>query len=357
MTKNIKKSLVLLVKISLILSIFVFLFYQASRNNAFSEFLDHPKHWGYLTLAFLANFVGLSITIFRWQYLLNAIGVPLKLKEAFRIGFLSFLFNLAPVGIVTGDGIRFYMLFHQFPNERAKSFAGIVMDRAIGLYVMFLIAVVAIFATGFYTLSGTSVAMPFLSVATIVPGMLFLLGISTVVALLVLLPDLTRGTGAKLLDRCCGRIPKLKSVILAVQGYRNHKSVLLIAGTMTIAVHTLFSLGIWLIAIGFYGYAPTAADHLVLHPVANVTQLIPLAAGPYEMVLDNMYTFYTIIHTADSKTYWLGYGLLIALGYRLISILLGGIGILYYFFGQKASDFSYQESGDGDKASESGSDS
>ncbi len=320
-----KKALTLLIKVSLILSIFIFLFYQAHENDAFSEFWSRPKHWGYLILAFLSNFAAVSITIFRWQFLLNSVDVPLKTKQAFRIGYLSFLFNLAPVGIVTGDGIRFYMLFHRFPDARAKSFASIVMDRAIGLYVMFLVAVIAIYATGFNANPGTPDDTAF--VATIVRGMLILLGVSTAVALLVLLPDLTRGVGLRLLDRCCGRVPKLKSVVLAVQGYRNHKRALFAAGAMTFAVHILFSLGIWLIALGFYGYAPTAADHLVLHPVANVTQLIPLAAGPYEMVLDKMYTFFPI---AGHETYRAGYGLLIALGYRIISLLLGGIGALFY---------------------------
>ena len=325
MKNTVKKSLLFLMKASVILSIFIFLFYQAYQNDAFTEFLNRPKNWGYLGLTFLANFVALSITIIRWQFLLKAVGVPLKMKEALRIGFLSFLFNLAPVGIVTGDGIRFYMLFHQFPNARAKCFAGIVMDRAIGLYIMFLIAVIAIFATGYYAYSGTAGDVAY--IAAIVRGMLLLLVMATAVALLVLLPDLTHGTGARLLDRCCGRVPKLKSVILAVQGYRNHKRSLFTAGAMTFAVHWLFSLGIWLIALGFYGYAPGAAEHLVLHPVANVTQLIPLAAGPYEMVLDKIYTFCPI---AGHETYRPGYGLLIALGYRFISLLLGGVGVLFY---------------------------
>ena len=325
MQKSIKKTLLFLIKTSVILSIFIFLFYQASSNDVFAKFWNRPKNWGLLALAFLANFVALSITIIRWQFLLKAVGVPLKLKEAFRIGFLSFLFNLAPVGIVTGDGIRFYMLFHQFPEDRAKSFAAIVMDRAIGLYIMFLIAVIAIFATGFYAYTGEpgDVAI----ITAIVRGMLFLLIISTIVAILVLLPDLTRGTGARLLDQCCGRVPKLKPVILAVQGYRNHIGSLFTAGAMTFAVHGLFSLGIWLIALGFFGYAPSATEHLVLHPVANVTQMIPLAAGPYEMVLDTLYPFFPI---AGHETYLAGYGLLIALGYRLISVLLGGIGALFY---------------------------
>jgi len=338
MNQTIKKTLLFLIKAAIILSIFVYLFYQAYHNDAFSEFLTRPKNWGYLGLALLAHCVAVTITIVRWQFLLKALGVPLKLQEALRIGYLSFLFNLAPVGIVSGDGVRFYMLFHRFPEDRAKSFASIVMDRAIGLYIMFLIAVVAIFTTGFHSLQITPGDMAF--VATIVRGMLLLLGLSTAIALLVLLPDLKRGTGARLLDRCCGRVPKLKSVLLAVQGYRYHKRALVTAGMMTFAVHGLFCYGIWLIALGFYGYAPSAAEHLVLHPVANVTQLIPLAAGPYEMVLDKIYTFFPI---AGHETYRCGYGLLIALGYRLISLLLGGIGVLYYLTGLQTSGFRFQD--------------
>ena len=131
MKKTIKPPLLFLMKAAAILSIFAFLFYQACQNDndALTQFWQHPKNWGYLALAFLANMTALTITFIRWQFLLKSVGVPLKLREALRIGFLSFLFNLAPVGIVTGDGIRFYMLFHRFPADRARSFAGIVMDR------------------------------------------------------------------------------------------------------------------------------------------------------------------------------------------------------------------------------------
>jgi len=193
------------------------------------------------------------------------------------------------------------------------------------LYVMFLVAVVAIFTTGFY-ISPESSGEP-VSVSTIVRVMLLLFGVSTIFALLVLLPNLTQGNGGRLLDRFCRRVPRVKSLVLAVQEYRNHKRMLLASGLMTVLVHLLFSLGIWLIALGFFGFAPSAADHLVLHPVANVTQMIPLSLGPYEAVLDNMYTIFSI---AGHDSYKVGYGLVIALGYRIISLLLGGAGALFY---------------------------
>lgn len=325
MKTKLKKTSILFIKAILIFSIFAFLFYQAYQNDAFTEFLNRPKHWGYLILAVLANFAALSITVFRWRYLLRSVGVPFRFKESLRIGYMSFLLNLAPVGIVTGDGFRMYVLFRAFPEARAKCFAAIMMDRAIGLYVMLLVAACAIFASGFYAFPGT--ANDTALIATTVKGMLILIAVATILALLVLLPDLTKGRGKRLLDQCCGRVPKLKSGILAVQAYRNHKRVLFVSGTMTIFVHVLFSLGIWLIALGFFGYAPTALEHLVLHPVANVTQLIPLSLGPYEMVLDKLYTFFFI---AGHETYKPGFGLLVALGYRLISLLLGGLGAVFY---------------------------
>ena len=331
MKKKLKKVSVVFLKTSAILVIFAFLFYQASQNDSFSDFWNLPKNWGYLTLAFAANFIALTITIIRWRLLLNVVDVPLKRKEALRIGYLTFLFNLAPVGIVTGDGIRLYMIFQQFPQDKAKGFASVIMDRAIGLYVMFLVVVVAIFATGFHISPESSGDTFFVS--TVVRTMLLLLGVSTVFALLVLLPNLTQGRGGRLLDRFCRRVPRVKSFILAVQEYRYHKRMLLVSGLMTVLVHLLFSFGIWLIALGFFGFAPSAADHLVLHPVANVTQIIPLSLGPYEMVLDKMYTIFPI---AGHDTYKAGYGLLIALGYRIISLLLGGTGALFYLCSGKS---------------------
>ena len=322
MKKKLKKVSAVFLKTSAILAIFVFLFYQARQNDSFSDFWNSPKNWRYLSLSFVANFIALTITIVRWRLLLNVVGVPLKRKEALRIGYLTFLFNLAPVGVVTGDGIRLYMIFQQFPQDKAKAFASVVMDRAIGLYVMFLMAVVAIFATGFYASSALSD-----NVATIVLAMLLLLGVSTAFALFVLLPNLTQGRGGRLLDRFCRGMPRVKSLILAVQEYRNHKRMLLVSGILTVLVHLLFSLGIWLIALGFFSFAPSATDHLVLHPVANVTQMIPLSLGPYETVLDKMYPIFSI---AGHDCYKAGYGLIIALGYRIISLLLGGAGALFY---------------------------
>ena len=72
------------------------------------------------------------------------------MKDALRIGFLGFLFNLAPLGIVAGDLLKAVMLARENPGHRAKSAASVIMDRVVGLYVLFVVASAGILLTGFY---------------------------------------------------------------------------------------------------------------------------------------------------------------------------------------------------------------
>jgi hypothetical protein len=60
----------------------------------------------------------------------------------------------------------------------------------------------------------------------------------------------------------------------------------------------------------------------MLHNVANLTSMIPLAAGPYELVLEQLYHLLT-------KS--VGMGLIIALMYRLTAICVAVVGIIYYY--------------------------
>ena len=43
------------------------------------------------------------VTLIRWCYLVRALGLTLSMRDALRIGFLGYLFNLAPMEI--GGGV------------------------------------------------------------------------------------------------------------------------------------------------------------------------------------------------------------------------------------------------------------
>ena len=93
------------------------------------------------------------ITMVRWWYLVRALGIDFSLPDAMRIGFLGYLFNLAPTGIVGGDLLKAWMLAREKPGNRAKALASVMVDRIVGLYVLFLVAAAGVFFTGFWDIA------------------------------------------------------------------------------------------------------------------------------------------------------------------------------------------------------------
>ena len=54
--------------------------------------------WGLLVVGTILAGAGIALTIIRWCYLVRAMGIPLRMRDAMRIGCLGYLFNLAPDG-------------------------------------------------------------------------------------------------------------------------------------------------------------------------------------------------------------------------------------------------------------------
>ena len=206
------------------------------------------------------------------------------MKSALRIGFLGYLFNLAPLGIIGGDLLKVVMLSRQFHRKRAKSFASVIVDRVIGLYVLFIVASVAILLTGFWRLP-----RPEIRVICLIVWVLTAVG--TVGILILASPALTGGR----LTRVLGGLPyvgrPINSLFEALRLYRSKPGVLATAVLMSAAVHSLFTIGVYFIALGLYknSLVLPLADHFVMLPVSGATGVIPLCVGPMEAVLGLLY--------------------------------------------------------------------
>lgn len=323
----------MLLKVGISAAIIGYLVYDATHSkengNVFANLLEQPKQWSSLAAAWLFCAVGVMFTFVRWWYLVRALDVPFSFRNAIRISFWGYLFNLAPLGIVGGDLVKTVMLGHEQPKCRAKALASVLVDRILGLYILFVVASAAILITGFWRLDVPDIFQTKWISFGIYEICLLTFGLTAAgtVGLLILLgPDASDGA----ITRAIGRTPRigrsLESVILAVRMYRNKPGVLFFSCVLSVGVHCSFAVGCYLIACGLPGNHLSLADHFVVMPLSAATQVIPLPLGPFEAVLDCLYSHVPVAGTPILK----GQGLVVALVYRLITLLIAGMGIFYY---------------------------
>lgn len=298
-------------------------------GNVFANLVHQPKRWDMLAAAWVSCTLAVLLTFLRWWYLVRALGVPCRFRDAIRISFWGFLFNLAPLGIVGGDVVKAVMLDHEHPHNRAKAVASVLVDRVIGLYVLFLVASAAILLTGFWQINVPDIFWtPWFNISIFATCMAtFCLTIAGTVALgIVLGPEALVNRAIQAI----GRIPRagkpLESLIVAVRMYNRKPQVLTLSALMTVGVHGLFAIGCYLIACGLPGNRLPWTQYFVVIPLSAASQVIPLPLGPFEGILK---CFYDRLPVAGSPIL-AGQGLVVALAYRVIMILIAVLGIRYY---------------------------
>ena len=306
-------------KVAISAAILGYLVYDAVQNNVFANLVAQPKRWDMLAGAWACCTVAVLLTFLRWWCLVLALDVPFPFADSIRISFWGFLFNLAPLGIVGGDVAKAVMLGHEHPKCRTKALASVMVDRVIGLYILFIVVTVAILLSGFWKIEVADIRW--------ICNLVFLVTIASTIGLAIVMgPDLTKGRINQLINRIPRVGPHLEKLIDAVRMYNRKPRALAIASLLTVGVHSFFAIGCYLIACGLPGNHLTLADHFVVMPLSSAAGVLPLPMGPFEFVLDFLYTHVPVAPPPIAA----GQGLIVALVYRLIMLLIAALGIFYY---------------------------
>jgi glycosyltransferase 2 family protein len=326
----VKRLLITLLKITISVAIIGYLVYDATRGknhaNVFADLVRQPKQWHMLAAALVACAAATMLTFIRWWYLVRALDVPCPFGDGIRISFWGCLLNMAPLGIVGGDVVKAVMLSHEHPQDRAKAVASVLVDRTIGLYLLFIVASAAILLTGFWRIDAPDIiqargfSIGIFEICMLTFG---ITAIGTVAVGILLGPAFIYDWLIWLVHRVPRAGKPLESLIVAVRMYRSKPGVLLVSSVMTIGVHCGFAVGCYLIACGLPGNHLSLADHFVVMPLSSATQVIPLPFGPLEAVLNLLYVNVPVAGPPIAP----GQGLVVALVYRLISLLIAGSGV------------------------------
>ena len=313
-----KRQLFNLLKVAASLGILTYLIVSSYHKHPeiFDQLQSEPKNWSLLIAAWVLLSVALMITFFRWYLLVRVLSLPFSLRDAFRLGFVGYFFNLISIGSVGGDLFKALFLAREQPRRRTEAVTTVVVDRLVGLYGLLLIASMAIAFSKVSQLGD--------HVRSLCQGTLILTAIASV-ALLMLLMGF--GINGKLANRLC-RVrrmgPFFKRLFLAVQTYRKHIPVLGQALLLTLCTHAIGAVAFFLIARSLPGETPSLATHFFIIPLGMVAGVIPLPMGALGAIEGALQFLYGQTGGNVAK------GLVVTLVYRLITILIAMVGVGFY---------------------------
>ena len=313
----------------LLLGILVYLGFDIHRNRSFAALWDEPKRWDLLAGATAVALLAVTLTIIRWHWLLRALDLPLNWSDTFRLGFLGFLLNFVSLGSVGGDLFKAIFTARKCPGHRPEAVATIIVDRLLGLYAVFLLASAGILATG---AERTELNVDVRNICRVT---LIATAVTTVLVVVYMLPDFSRGA----LTGWLTRIPKVGPIfqrLLAAAGrYRRKPGVLGASLVASLMAQVLFTLSFYLVAAGLLDaqHRPSLAAHFVIFPLATLVGILPMPAnglGVLEIAIDKLYHYVTMALEPGLPVLDKNQGLMVSLGYRITTIAVALVGVFYY---------------------------
>jgi uncharacterized membrane protein YbhN (UPF0104 family) len=314
-----KKKLVLIVKLTLSLSILAYVVIRAEEEDPalFANFLQRPKNWPMLLLAWASCMLAVLITLVRWYYLVRAIGLPFRLSDALRLGFLGYMFNLVSLGSVGGDLFKGVFIAREHPQHKAAAISTLIVDRMVGLLALLIVGAIAVSVVDLPTDPDILVLRNASLIGT---------AVCAAVMGIMLLPGFSSGPLAEFFSGLPRVGPTFAQLFGAMRMYRRRPDVLIGTTVMSLGSHGLYIVGIYFLAIGLAsGQTASLAQHCVIVPLGWIAGALPLplsSFGVFEGAIDYLY-----VHVAGIVR---GEGLLVALGYRVITIVIASVGMVFY---------------------------
>jgi uncharacterized membrane protein YbhN (UPF0104 family) len=99
--------------------------------------------WGYLAIAALLAILGVALRAVRWRALLRAIEIEVHLRRLVGLYFVGTFFNIFLPSGFGGDAVRTMELARQ-SKRTPEAIGTVLVDRANGLWVLFILGLIAL---------------------------------------------------------------------------------------------------------------------------------------------------------------------------------------------------------------------
>lgn len=231
--------------------------------------------WWFILGTLALGIVCLLGTI-RWQWVLRVQGLNLSFWRVTSIVYIGMFFNTFMLGSTGGDVIKAWYVAHETHHKKAESVATVLVDRVIGLFGLFVIALVMM---GIYHQRVfDDVRLRTFAIVTL-GGV-----VATVAGILV---TFWRGFADKFggLRARLQRLPRyetLRRLVEACRVYTTHPVVLGKTLLLTLGVHGLSMLSIVFIARGMGIVTKNGIiDYFLYLPIINSITAIPISISGF----------------------------------------------------------------------------
>ena len=312
-----KQKILIFIKLSLVICLLFFLSKKGlisiqATQQALSQW---KKILPAVTLLLLTS----TLSVFRWQWLLEAQNIRLSWSRVFQLSMIGNFFNIALPGAVSGDFIKAFYIGKELQGQRGRALGSILFDRLAGVSALVLVSGGAL-AIGFRSYLHSpllnAVRVLILIAATAVLffyGYLFLIQEHHDPVLQIL----------KKIEKRFAKTGSLTRIYEGIRHYHHHRKTVIKVLAISILVH---------LTVGWccLNFAQALGEsHLSLLPLYIVFPLgllvtaIPVA--PAGMGTGNIAFFY-FFHLIGSERGADIFSLL-----ALSNLFIGGIGGLVYF--------------------------
>jgi glycosyltransferase 2 family protein len=317
-------------KVLFALGIIGYLLTKIQSDAGFSRLYNEPKHWPFLALSVVVVLTAFSLSFVRWYLLVRGLDLQFHFTDALRLGSLGFMLNQVMPGSVGGDLFKAAFLAHEQPGRRTEAVATVLIDRAVGLVAILMVASI-----------GLIFADRAINPSPLLSSLQVFIWSAASVGLLGMLLLTSRLVSGPRIQGLALRVPAighpLSRLVSGLSRFNSHPQYLTAALVLAVATHSLLVTAIWCVGHGLPINGPTLQQCVVIVPLALVAGAMPLTPGGLGLTETALAKLFAAIGLHESD------GAMVALGYRAITYIVAGIGACYYLSAKRRIDRLLQE--------------
>jgi uncharacterized membrane protein YbhN (UPF0104 family) len=214
-----------------------------------------------------------------------------------------------------------FFIAREQPRRRAQAVATVVVDRVFGACGLVAVVIVAL-------LLWDLPDPPNPGTMAIPKWLLVTGGVGGVLVLVALTLGFTSGRVSRLAAGLPKVGPTLSRLIAALRMYRSNVGVVAVCSVLSVSVHCLLAVTYYCLARALFEAPPTVGEHFIISPLSSVAGALPIfpaGAGTLEPAMVWLYSTVPPPERAGVS------GVVVALGYRLITIGIAMMGVVFYW--------------------------